>query len=70
MVDLPAALVRALRAHRARLLGHADVRLTLNTYTHHFAEGRRRVADAMEGLLAGDEDDEERGGQANEEEVG
>ena len=35
----------------ARLLGHSDVRLTLNRYTHAFDEGRLRVADAMEGVL-------------------
>ena len=35
----------------ARLLGHSDVRLTLNRYTHAFDEGRRRVAQAMEGVL-------------------
>jgi integrase len=35
----------------ARLLGHSDIRLTLNTYTHQFAEARRRTADAMEGLF-------------------
>jgi integrase len=35
----------------SRLLGHSDVRLTLNTYTHAFDAGRRRVADAMDGLL-------------------
>jgi integrase len=38
----------------ARLLGHSDVRLTLNKYVHAYDEGRRRVAEAMDGLL-GDE---------------
>lgn len=34
----------------ARLLGHSDVRLTLNTYTHAFDAGRRRVADKTDGI--------------------
>lgn len=35
----------------ARLLGHSDVRLTLNTYIYATDAGRRRVADAMDGLF-------------------
>ncbi len=35
----------------ARLLGHADARLTMNLYTHGFDEGRRRVASTMDDLL-------------------
>jgi integrase len=49
-----ASLLAAQRipAHEiARLLGHSDVRLTLQRYTHAFDEGRRRVADAMDILL-------------------
>lgn len=34
-----------------RLLGHSDIRLTLNTYTHQFPEMRRRAADAMDALF-------------------
>jgi integrase len=36
-----------------RLLGHSDVRLTLNTYTHQFEASRRRVADAMDAIFPG-----------------
>jgi len=35
----------------ARLLGHADARLTMNVYTHGYDEGRQRVASAMDDLL-------------------
>ena len=46
---------QGLSAHDvSRLLGHADIRLTLNTYTHLFEEGRRRAADAMDGLFGGE----------------
>jgi len=38
----------------ARLLGHSDVRLTLNKYVHAYDEGRRRIAEAMDDLLADD----------------
>jgi len=41
----------------SRLLGHSDVRLTINTYTHEFAEGRRHLADAMGWMF--DEDGED-----------
>lgn len=45
---------QGLSAHDvSRLLGHSDIRLTLNTYTHLFEEGRRRAADAMDGLFGG-----------------
>ncbi len=47
-------IAQGLPAHEvSRLLGHSDVRLTLNTYTHHFAEARRRAADAMDDLFGG-----------------
>ena len=63
---LPALTLRELRhscesplaaqgvpAHEiACLLGHSDVRLTLNTCTHAFDAGRPRVADTMDGLLS------------------
>jgi len=49
----------------ARLLGHSDVRLTLNTYTHQFDEGRRRAAEAMESLFTREND-----GNDGREEVG
>lgn len=39
----------------ARLLGHADARLTMNLYTHGYDEGRRRVAETMDELLGGSE---------------
>ncbi len=34
-----------------RLLGHTDIRLTKNRYTHQFAAGRLKLAQAMEGIL-------------------
>lgn len=52
--DSCASLLAAqgLPAHEiSRLLGHSDVRLTLNRYTHVFAAARRRAADAMDPLL-------------------
>jgi integrase len=35
------------------VLGHSDVRITMNTYTHIFDEGRRRAADQMDALFTG-----------------
>jgi len=42
----------------SRLLGHSDVRLTINTYTHEFDRGRRQLADAM-GWVFDEADDAE-----------
>lgn len=36
-----------------RLLGHTDIRLTKNRYTHQFAAGRLKLATAMESILSG-----------------
>ena len=33
------------------MLGHSDVRITLNTYTHAFDENRRRDAERMDAAL-------------------
>ena len=35
----------------ADLLGHSDVRITLEVYTHMFEEGKRRAADRMDELF-------------------
>lgn len=37
------------------VLGHSDVRVTMNIYTHIFDEGRRRAADKMDELLSAGE---------------
>jgi integrase len=38
----------------SELLGHSDVRLTLNTYAHVPEESRARTANAIDGLLSAD----------------